>query len=115
MGSKLNWRGEEIKAKFKEAARVGIDQTTAACVNHAKSNHTWKNETGTLEGSLQMRPAVIEGETVRGKWGSFTVHYAIFQELGTAKMPPRPYLRPAADAEYEKLAGRIAAAAKGAA
>lgn len=112
MASKLNWRGPEISAKLREAAKVAIDQTTAEAVEHAKSNHPWKNETGTLEGSLQMRPAVVEGETVRGKWGSFTVVYAIYQELGTSKMPARPYLRPAADATYGKLAGRIEAAMK---
>jgi HK97 gp10 family phage protein len=110
MGSSLNWRGPEISAKVKAASKVGVDATTAACVTHAKSNHPWKNETGTLEGSLQMRPAEESGESVRGEWGSFDVLYAIFQELGTVHMAANPYLRPAADAEYPNLAGRIKAA-----
>ena len=110
MGSSLNWRGPEISAKLREACKVAIDETTAEAVEHAKSNHPWKNVTGTLEGSLQMRPAEVSGESVRGEWGSYDVLYAIFQELGTVHMAGNPYLRPAADATYGKLAGRIEAA-----
>ena len=53
----VEWEGEELLAKVERAAKLGVDQTTAACVQHAKSNHPWQNVTGTLEGSIQMRPA----------------------------------------------------------
>lgn len=106
----LSWRGAEVLARAKAAVRIGIDETTSACVNHAKSNHPWRNETGTLEGSLQMRPAIDEGGRIVGRWGSFTVDYAIYLEVGTRFMPAFPYLRPAADAEYPHLAARIKAA-----
>lgn len=101
----LNWLGGDVRDRVHDAARQGIDETTAAAVIHAKSNHPWSNQTGTLEGSLQMRPAEVQGDIVRGQWGSFTVLYAIYLELGGWA-----YLRPAADAEYPKLAGRIKAA-----
>lgn len=105
----LRWRGSEIAAKVEAASKLAIDQTTSDAVNHAKQNHPWKNVTGTLEGSLQMRQAEVDGMRVVGTWGSFTVQYAIFLELGTSRMPAYPYLRPAADATYHLLAARIRA------
>ena len=107
MASRLHWRGPEITAKAVAAAKVGIDQTTAACVEHAKTNHPWQNVTGLAEGSIRMEPAQVEGKRVVGRWGSWSVVYFIFLELGTSKMPPYPALRPAADTEYPNLAGRI--------
>lgn len=96
--------GEALVKRVVEATRLGVDQTTAACVMHAKQNHPWHNVTATLEGSLEMRPATLEGAMVRGTWGSFSVLYAIFLELkGWA------YLRPAADTEYPNLVDRIRA------
>lgn len=105
--AKINWRGTEIADKVAAAAALAVDQTTANATNHAKQNHPWKNVTGTLEGSLQMRPAIKEGDHLVGQWGSFAVNYAIYLELGTRYMHPYPYLRPAADATYPDLARRI--------
>jgi len=106
------WRGDEIRAKMVRAAKWGIDKTMSKAVVYAKSQ-LWLGHglrTATLQGSIQMRPAEERGRAVVGQWGSFDVHYAIFVELGTSRMKAIPYLRPAADVEYPKLAKRIKAA-----
>ena len=96
-----SWHGDEILRKVQRAARAGIDETHAACVNDAKSQHWWQNQTGALEGSLQMRPAVVTPGRVSGQWGSFTVEYAIYLEMRQS------FLRVVADREYPKLGARI--------
>lgn len=102
----FGWRGDEVAEKVIAASVLAVDQTTAATVKHAKENHRWSNRTGTLEGSLQMRPAEQIGTKIVGHWGSFTVAYAIYLEL----RPEYAWLRLAADAEYPNLASRIKAA-----
>jgi hypothetical protein len=129
------WGGDIIKQRLREAQREGINATMTAAVLHAKRHHTFINRTGTLEGSVQVAEyAHPEGDVMTGRWGSLDVNYAIHIELGTpahlitprtahalfwpgAEHPvrfvhhpgtqPRPFLRPAADAEYPKLLERI--------
>ena len=105
------WNGPKISQRAIEAAIEGVDQTTSACVNQAKSDHGWQNRTGTAEGSIQMRPAGQTGRSqVTGRWGSFDVDYFIYLEIGTAFMEGDDTLRRAADHEYPNLADRIRAA-----
>lgn len=101
----LRWRGDEVRRAVMAAARGGIDETMARAVVEAKRRVPVL--TGTLQGSLQMRPARERGGGVVGLWGSFSVQYAVYVEMGTGRMGARPYLRPAADQEYPGLAGRI--------
>ncbi len=128
----LEWNGETVKRNTIRAAKWGIDATMAACVRKAKGRVAVK--TSTLQGSIQMRSAKMQGRAVVGLWGSFNVNYALAVEEGTrphvirpvnAKAlwwpgldhpvmsvnhpgtKARPYLIPAADSEYPKLAGRI--------
>lgn len=101
----MEWNGEEIKRKAIEVAKWGVDATTAACVREAKVEVPVV--TATLQGSIEMRPAQERGSEVVGIWGSFNVDYAIYVEAGTSRMSAHPYLRPAADHQYPKLADRI--------
>lgn len=106
----LTWNGDAIQRKAIEATQWGIDQTMAVAVTGAKSElypgHGW--QFGFLQGSLQLRPAVVVGNVVVGLWGSFDINYAIFIEQGTGVFTGLGYLQNNADREYPKLAGRIA-------
>lgn len=128
----LVWKGKALTDRMRKAQMLGVNATMAQCAQHAKDNHAWQNRTGILEGSLGIAEyARREGSGVIGRWGSQAVRYALIHELGgtitpkTAKalaiplpdggvafaksvtIPARPYLRPAADAIYPRLAGNI--------
>ncbi|MCU0946810.1 MAG: hypothetical protein MUF47_00950 [Porphyrobacter sp.] len=133
MGSQsLNWLGPALSEKMRKAQMIGVNATMAACVRHAKANHPWQNQTGILEGSIDIADFAREdGAGVAGRWGSRDVKYALIHELGgvirpvrakalrfqlpdgswrmatEVTIPARPYLRPAADAIYPQLAANI--------
>ena len=106
----LEWKGDEVTRKLLDAATFAIDQTTALAVVKAKGDLYPGHGlvTGLLQGSIQMRPAVVRGNVAVGTWGSFSVDYALAVEQGTGSRPGLGYLQGAADVEYPKLAGRIA-------
>lgn len=128
----VKWYGKKVTAKVRAAQIEGINITMAKAVTHAKRNHSWNNRTATLEGSIAIaEPGAETANGARGVWGSRDVVYARIHELGgvikpvrkkalffraadgsfvvakQVKIPARPYLRPAADAEYPALAARI--------
>ncbi|MBZ0164569.1 MAG: phage morphogenesis protein [Notoacmeibacter sp.] len=130
----VKWLGKQVSKKMRAAQIKGVNATMAACVTEAKRNHDWNNRTGVLEGSIDIAEAAAAQSAsggVKGVWGSKDVRYALIHELGgiikpvrakalmfraddgtfvvasQVKMPARPYLRPAADKEYPKLAKRI--------
>jgi hypothetical protein len=108
MSGSLTWNGDKIKAKLQEAQRLAIDETTGSCVGPAKDRVRIK--TRILQGSIQFRPATREGSRTVGRWGSFDVNYALWQEIITfSRAGHQPYLRPAAEEEYPKLAARVRA------
>ena len=129
----VDWRGDELLKRIKKAQIFGINKTMSEAVIHAKSNHTWRNRTGTLEGSINIVTYGRETETgAEGVWGSQDVRYALIHELSgvitpkvadklyitddtgkivatadRVEIPARPYLRPAAADAYPKLATNI--------
>ena len=109
MSTILHWNGDQIARRSFDAARKGIDRTTAECAEYAKENHPWENVTGTAEGSIQMRPARYDPAThkISGQFGSYGVIYFLWLELGTIKMAAMPSLRPALDACAQNLERNI--------
>lgn len=128
----LRWNGPAISEKMRAAQKLGVDATMAKCVQQAKANHAWQNQTATLEGSIRIAEMAREaGVGVAGSWGSADVAYARIHELGgvirpvrakalafklpdgtfvqaqQVTIPARPFLRPAADAIYPQLADNI--------
>ena len=104
-GFRVNWRGGRIPRRVAVASRRGIDATMAACVPLAKRETPVI--TGTAQGSIQTRPAVIQRTRVVGRWGSFDVNYFIWLEIGARGRTGHFMLRRAADREYPGLARRI--------
>lgn len=77
----LEWKGDMVQTKVLGASRKAIDETMADAVKEAKTNAPVK--TTAYHGSIRMKPAVKSGSGYSGFWGSFTILYAIFIELGT--------------------------------
>lgn len=102
---KLLWRGNQIKEATAQAVVDAMDTTLLAAVEHAQRNAP--RRTGQLANSLTMEGTKRSGSGYEGSFGSYTVNYAVYVELGTRFMGAQPYLRPAADAEFPKLPGRI--------
>ena len=111
----LDWKGAELVSTLRRAQVEGIEATMAAAVIHAKNNHEWINRTGILERSIDIHEHATATTTgAQGAWGSLDIVYALIHELGgqagrgkSVTIPERPYLRPAADAQYPGLARRI--------
>lgn len=128
----LVWNGDKITQRMRAAQKQGVNATMAACATDSKSNHSWRNRTGVLEGGIGIAEYAREDAGgVVGTWGVQDVRYALIHELGgtiTAKaakalaiqlpdggvafvksvtIPARPYLRPSADRNYPSLADRI--------
>jgi phage gpG-like protein len=128
----LRWEGDALTARMRVAQKLGVNAVMSAAVQQAKNNHAWQNQTGVLEGSIKIAEFAREdGLGVVGTWGSTDVRYALIHELGgvivpvrakalaipqrdgsvrfakSVRIPARPYLRPAADATYPKLAAAI--------
>jgi len=106
----LVWNGPAVLARVAEAARVSIDETLQAADADASASHWWQNRTGNLESDIVTEDAKIVGPIVSGRFG--TTHggkgvrsgfYGLFLEYRT------PFLRPAADRNFPKLAAKIRA------
>jgi len=101
----LKWNGKPVIDKVMLASAKAIDSVMAKCIASAKIDVPVV--TATLQGSIRMEPAQMQGDNLVGKWGSYNVMYAVFVELGTIFMDAQPYLRPAADRLYPTLPGEI--------
>lgn len=103
------WNADGTRDKLRSAARDAIDETMGRAVNRAKQ--TVRKRTTALQGSIKFEAATIKNDSVTGRWGSFDINYAIYQEIGpvTGKRnwSYTPYLRPSAEAEYPDLVSRI--------
>ncbi len=128
----LKWYGKAVTQKMQAAQVIGVNQTMSACVVDAKTKHPWQNRTGLLEGAIDIAEYAAPHATgVKGTWGVRDMAQArILEEGGTIRpvrakalaipqadgsvrfassvtIPAYPYLRPAGDREYVKLAERI--------
>jgi len=105
----MEWKGDLVERKTREACAWGIDSVMADCVTTAMGEHPWKNRTTVLQGSHKMQPAKDQGTAIVGIWGSWAVVYARWLEEGTRRMRPYSWLVPAANRHYPSLGLRIRA------
>ena len=120
MPATLRWsRLGQSRAEQKAILNAGllVESIALRIWDHAKRRHTFRNRTGELEKSIRVsklptgrsfgskviryRVAMGVGKSIgigpnRPGYGeSSKAYYALFVELGTVKMAPRPTLRPA--------------------
>src|SRR5690349_13064326 len=100
------WEGDAIMREVLEAARLGVDDTTKACVPIARALvHV---DTHKLQNSIGIVPAEIEGDVVNGWFGSIDdPGYALPQEF-LPEPQGKAFIRPAADREFPKVGDNIA-------
>lgn len=105
---RMLWLGRSVERQVVEAAKVGLEQTAAAC--HYRAAQRAPVRTGALRNSVFHREPRIEGPgIVSVEWGA-SATYTAYVELGTSRTKAQPFIRPAMDEEYPRLAGRIKAA-----
>lgn len=134
---KLEWN-ERAQGMANRGIMHAMDQTLGACVTVAMQEVPRDN--GNLANDIGFEKTVDKGASFEGSFGAYTVDYALPIELGAeahvirprnkralywpgAAHPvalvhhpgnaPHPFLRPAADQEFPKLAARIRNAMRG--
>ena len=103
---RLEWNGGEVLTKVRAAALRGIDATTAA--GALRAMELAPRDTGHMADTIETQKARQDGDRTVGLMGNWTADYSLWVEVGTRRMAARPFLRPAADSEWPKLAARIA-------
>lgn len=96
----FEWRGDAVADHVTRAAVEGTVETVDAAVEVARANA--KVLSGAARDSLRREDS---GLVVR--WG-YHVRYGIYIEIGARGLPGDHNLRSAGDAEYPRLASRIA-------
>lgn len=93
-------------ASFKDvgvvAAASAMATVTTETASQAQQNHSFQNRTGNLEASIQPLPVEVTGAQVEG-FVRAGMEYAPYVEFGTSRSAPYPFLRPAVEANQERL------------
>ena len=105
----LDWDGEQVLARVREAARLAINDVMADADADASASHFWKNRTGMLESRILTEDATIVDGNPTGRFGTTKQlgFHGLFHEEGTVNEFARPFLRPAADRTFPTLATKI--------
>lgn len=107
MPSRLIWFGGDILSRIDSAVENGMNATLIDAAGQAQQPGWTPRDTGALVDSITFEGAKKSGGGWIGSFGSYTINYAIYVEVGTWKMVGRFYLRRAADAVFPHLPARI--------
>lgn len=99
----VRWNGPLIAERIQAAAKLAIDETTREAAADARQSHWWQNRGEQLEEEIVAEAATVRGPVVSGKFGTTERRgfYGYFLERRT------PFLRPAADRVFPRVAGRL--------
>ena len=97
------WYGDEILRKVQRASTEAIDEVLAESVRDARSSRWWQSESGRLEANIVQEKAEATPRGARGRFGTTQRggFYGLFLERR------RPFLRPAGDRTFPRLAAAI--------
>lgn len=101
----LTWRGGKVLAGTMVAVAAGVDEVLELAAEAMRQDAP--KETGALAGSIQ----VIEKSSKGGRVGSTGLPdaRAFYQEVGTSRMAPTPWLRKNGDTSFPRLPAAISA------
>lgn len=97
----IEWNDEEVLAKVRQKIVDGLEVVGEFVEGEAKRNIVQHKlvDTGNLLSSITHE---VDADKLTVTIGT-AVEYAHFVELGTRKMQPHPYLRPALDEHIEDI------------
>lgn len=111
-GVNITWNAEYIIKDVARRSREAVNMALALAVKIARM--LVRKRTRLLMGSIEMQPARTRYNVIEGRFGVFNdPGYAIYQEYGTARMPAKPFLRPASDIAFRDLPAYIAGGVMG--
>ena len=81
----VEWHGDAILKRLDEAQRLGIDTTMLACVRSCQARRARARLAHYRAACAKEAWQVAHKEGGRwvGRWGSFDVNYALWQEIST--------------------------------
>lgn len=100
----FTFHGKEVASHVISEARFAVEETLHEAAEEAKRSHWWtKRRAAGLETQIQVGPIEHVGSVIRGTFGATKGQgfYGLFLERRV------PYLRPAADATFPKLAVKL--------
>ena len=106
MAVELEFYTGEVVKEYNTAVEQAMKEAVLIVEADAKRNAPVNF--GRLRADITHQITKIAGAVIEGKVGNTPkITYARFQELGTSKMDPQPYLRPALRNNFEQIVSII--------
>lgn len=107
MNVRLDWRGEDIQKRMREAEEGALEETVQLAAARAQAVHPgWESRTGETEASIQPRALQRQRARTTAAFG-FGVRHGVFLELGFLGRPGAQTVQTAAREHFPQLAARI--------